>query len=381
MGREGHLEEPLGIGGQPDGRGFGAEMKAIVVTPKKKGSLRLEEQKEPRPGRNEVLLDVQKVGICGTDRDIIEGFYGEAPKDADYLVLGHESICRVAELGSDVRGFKVGDLVVPTVRRDCWEHCLNCRSGESDMCLTGDYREHGIKGLHGFARELAVSDGRYIVKLPESLSASGVLLEPMTIVEKGLVQTYKVQAARMKWEPKRALVLGAGPVGLLATALLRLRGLDVHTVATRSEESLKGRLVEETGASYVNAREVALSKLEYKYDIVFEITGSTAVALEAQSLIGVNGIVSYLGIYKNEVATEDAGKIFTSLVLGNKVYLGSVNANRSYFLRGAKDMLRISKRWRGLLDRMITKRSKPEDYNRAYGPENEEDIKSVIEFK
>ncbi|MGD0477674.1 MAG: glucose 1-dehydrogenase [Nitrososphaerales archaeon] len=355
-------------------------MKAIVVTPKKQGSLRLEDLEEPKQGKNDVLLEVQKVGICGTDRDIIEGFYGEAPEGGDFLVLGHESLCRVAELESNVTGLRAGDLVVPTVRRDCWEHCLNCRSGESDMCLTGDYKEHGIKGLHGFARELAVSDGRYIAKLPESLAGTGVLLEPMTIVEKGLVQTYRVQEARMKWEPKRALVLGAGPVGLLATALLRLEGLEVHTVATRSEESLKARLVEETGAAYINAKEVALSRLEYKYDIVFEITGSTTLALEAQSLIGVNGIVSYLGIYKNEVAKEDAGRIFTNLVLGNQVHLGSVNANKSYFTRGAKDLLRISKKWHGLLGKMITKVSKPEDYEGAYGPENEEEIKSVIEF-
>lgn len=355
-------------------------MKAIVVTPKKQGSLRLEDLEEPKQGKNDVLLEVQKVGICGTDRDIIKGFYGEAPEGGDFLVLGHESLCRVAELGSNVTGLRVGDLVVPTVRRDCWEHCLNCRSGESDMCLTGDYKEHGIKGLHGFARELAVSDGRYIAKLPESLAGTGVLLEPMTIVEKGLAQTHRVQEARMKWEPKRALVLGAGPVGLLATALLRLEGLEVHTVATRSEESLKARLVEETGAAYINAKEVVLSRLEYKYDIVFEITGSTTLALEAQNLIGVNGIVSYLGIYKNEVAKEDAGKIFTNLVLGNQVHLGSVNANKTYFTMGAKDLLRISKKWYGLLGKMMTKVSKPEDYEGAYGPENEEEIKSVIEF-
>ena len=131
---------------------------------------------------------------------------------------------------------------------------------------------------------------------------------------------------RLKWKPKKALVLGAGPVGLLATAILRLRDLDVHTVATRSMESLKAKLVERTGAHYVNAKEEPLSSMEGKYDIVFEITGSPSVALEAQHLIGTNGVVCYLGIYKMQQDSEDAGRLFTDLVLGNRVHFGSVNA-------------------------------------------------------
>jgi threonine dehydrogenase-like Zn-dependent dehydrogenase len=357
-------------------------MKAIAVTPRKANTLRIVDQETPALRPRDILLEVHKVGVCGTDRDIISGFYGEAPQDCDYLVLGHESLSRVARIGNKVKGkFEKGDLVVPTVRRNCPENCLNCRTGESDMCLTGHYKEHGIKGLHGFARELANSDSDFVVKLPESLSDVGVLLEPLTIVEKGMTQAYQIQQSRMRWEPRNALVLGAGPVGLLATALLRLKGLEVHTVATRAKESLKARLVEQTGASYMNAKMMPLKSLEGRYDLVFEITGNTSVALEAQRLVGVNGVVSFLGVYKQEQLTEDAGRIFTDLVLDNRVYFGSVNANKTYFRKGVKDLGRIMKEWKGFLESMITRRASCDSLNQAYSPEDEEEIKTIIEFK
>lgn len=357
-------------------------MRAIAVTPRRAGSLRLLEVGAPDPGDADVLLEVQEVGICGTDRDIVAGFYGEPPPGSSHLVLGHESICRVSALGKRVSGLKRGELVVPTVRRGCPQMCLSCRSGESDMCLTGDYREHGIKGLHGFASDRAVSDHRFLVKLPESLEKVGVLLEPLSIVEKALAQVERIQAARMKrWRPEKALVLGSGPVGLLATAILRLRGLEVHTVATRPAQSIKARLAESTGARYINSRERPLGALEHRYDIVLEVTGNVGVALEAQSLTRLNGIVSYLGIYREQVASEDAGMIFTNLVLGNRVHFGSVNANRSYFESGVSDMARIQKVWPGLLGRMITRRARPEEFADAYSSADEEEIKTVVDFR
>jgi glucose 1-dehydrogenase len=356
-------------------------LRAIAVTPKTPNSLELANLPVPVPGRKELLLEVQRIGICGTDRDIISGFYGEPPVGSTKLVLGHESISRVHEVGKSVRGLKKGDLVVPTVRRNCPENCLSCRTGESDMCLTGHYREHGIKQLNGFASDFALTDSSFVVKLPESLEEVGVLLEPLTIVEKGLFHTYKLQSQRLRWKPKRALVLGAGPVGLLATAILRLKNLEVDTVATRSAESLKARLVETTGAKYVSASKVSLHSLDYRYDMVFEITGNPAIAMEAQDLIGVNGVVCYLGIYREDKETQNVGKLFTELVLGNRLHFGSVNANRSYFETGVKDLVKIRRKWPGLLEKMITRRARPEDYAKAYTPEDQEEIKTIIEFK
>lgn len=354
--------------------------KAIAVTPGVAGSAALKDVPEPTPKRGELLLRVQRVGVCGTDMDIVNGFYGEAPIGSPYLILGHESLSRVESLGLGVSGFKKGDLVVPTVRRNCPENCLNCRSGESDMCLTGHYKEHGIKGLHGFASELAVSDSRFVVKLPDALSEVGVLLEPLTIVEKGIGQSFLIQNTRMKWKPRNALVLGSGPVGLLATALLEMMGMEVTTVARKPSDSSKARLASSLGANYVNVVDTPLSSMEDKFDLVFEATGSTSVALEAQSLCSTNGVVSFVGIYRSQVGTEDAGKVFTNLVLGNRVFFGSVNANISYFRRGAEDLVRIRRKWKGFLEGIMTDRIPLEKAESAYGPKGEESVKTILQI-
>ena len=354
--------------------------KAITVVPRTEHSLSLRDVPEPVPGRGELLLRVQKVGVCGTDEDIVNGFYGDPPPGSPYLILGHESLSRVQDVPPGVEGFRKGDLVVPTVRRNCPENCLNCRSGESDMCLTGHYKEHGIKELHGFASELAVSDSRFVVKLPESLSDVGVLLEPLTIVEKGIGQSFTIQNSRMKWQPKRALVLGSGPVGLLATALLEMMGLSVTTVARKPAGSPKARLTSSLGATYINVGETPLSTMEDRFDLVFEATGSTSVALEAQNLCSTNGVVSFVGIYKPQAETEDAGRVFTSLVLGNRVYFGSVNANISYFQKGVGDLDQIRRKWSGFLEGIMTDRVPLARAESAYGPKGEESVKTVLQM-
>ena len=355
-------------------------MKAITVIPRTADSLSLREVDDPRVNGGQLLLRVQRVGICGTDMDIISGFYGEAPAGSPHLIIGHESISRVEQVGPGVTGFSEGDLVVPTVRRNCPENCLNCSSGESDMCLTGHYTEHGIKGLHGFASELALTDSRFVVKLPETLSEVGVLLEPLTIVEKGILQAFEIQNSRMKWKPRNALVLGSGPVGLLATALLRIKGLEVTGVARKPADSPKARLVASTGATYVDVTDTPLSTFEDEFDLVLEATGSSSVALEAQNLCRTNGVVSFVGIYRSKVASEDAGKVFTNLVLGNQVFFGSVNANISYFRQGALDLVEMGKRYGNFLQRIITSKVPLTDWENAYVPKGDADVKTVLQF-
>jgi glucose 1-dehydrogenase len=243
------------------------------------------------------------IGICGTDLEIIQGAYGEAPLGSDYLILGHECLATVEEASTDSAGLKKGDLVVPTVRRP--DGCLNCQNGESDMCVTGQYKEHGIKGLHGFCSEYSVSDVNFLVPVPAELSDVAVLLEPASVAEKGVVQTFKIQE-RMIWEPQRALVLGTGPVGLLTALLLRIRGLDVTAVATRPKYSLKARLVEGIGGTYVNATDQPITGLG-KFDLIMEETGVASLAVQAQGLLKNNGVFCLLGIYRANLATQDIG--------------------------------------------------------------------------
>lgn len=353
-------------------------MKAITTHPGTKDSVQLVEINVPEPKPSEVLLRTLKLGIDGTDRDINAGFYGAPPDGEKFLVAGHEALGRVESFGSAVRGFKSGDLVVPTVRRSCLENCLNCRIGESDMCLTGGYYEHGIYKLHGFASELAVSDSNYLVNIPSDLSDVAVLLEPMSIVEKAISQVYQIQT-RMKWEPKTGLMLGAGPIGQLGTLLMRLKGLEVFTAAHRPKTDLKAQLVEASGATYVNTTETSVQSLGKKFDVILEGTGSAAVALDAMKNLATNGVLCYISVYNPAQQTFEIGDLLREAVLRNKVFFGSVNANKRYFEMGLHDFQTIKQRFGNILSRLFTSTLKPEDYLEAFKPEPG-DIKTVIDF-
>jgi len=308
--------------------------------------------------------------------EIIQGGYGEAPSGSDYLILGHECLATVEEAPSNSAGIRKGDLVVPTVRRP--DACLNCKGGESDMCLTGQYTEHGIRGLHGFCSEYSTSDLNFLVSVPTELSEVAVLLEPTSVAEKGVFQSFKIQE-RMIWKPQKALVLGTGPVGLLTVLLLRLRGLDVTAVATRPKDSLKARIVEKIGGTYVNANDQPITGLG-KFDLILEETGVASLAAEAQGLLNNNGVLCLLGIYRPNLATQDIGHSYDDIVLGNKITFGSVNANKRYFLSGIQDFKTIQQRFPGVLKSMFTKMVGPSNYSQAYSP-TKDDIKSVIDFQ
>ena len=354
-------------------------MKAIIAEPPKRDSVKLVEIPEPIPKEREILLETLCVGIDGTDREINEGVYGTPPKGSDYIVLGHEAIARVQEIGDQVKGISEGDLVVPTVRRPCEENCLNCRIGETDMCLTGNYFEHGIYRLHGFASEKAVSDADFLVKIPPKLEDVAVLLEPLSIAEKAVSQSFKIQQ-RIEWQPKKAFIVGAGPLGLLATMILRLKGIQVYAAATRKKESLKAEIVRSVGGIYVNVRETPIETLQEKFDIVIEATGRVEPALETLNLLGPNSVVCFLGVYREKKACEEFGKVLTNMVLGNRLMFGSVSSNKAHFEMGITDMLEIRNQYRNVLDRLITKRLYPTDFEQAFNPEKE-DIKTVICFR
>jgi glucose 1-dehydrogenase len=295
---------------------------------------------------------------------------------SDYLILGHECLATVEYVPSNSAGIKKGDLVVPTVRRP--DGCLNCESGESDMCLTGEYKEHGIKGLHGFCSEYSSSDVNFLVLVPEELRDVAVLLEPTSVAEKGVFQSFKIQE-RMIWKPQRALVLGTGPVGLLTVMLLRIRGLDVTAVATRPKDSLKARTVKKIGGTYVNANDQSITSLG-KFDLIMEETGVASLAAEAQGLLNNNGVLCLLGIYRPNLATQDIGHSYDDIVLGNKITFGSVNANKRYFVSGIQDFKTIQQQFPGVLKSLFTKIVGPSDYSQAYSP-TKDDIKSVIDFQ
>ncbi len=246
-------------------------MKAITVEPKKPGTARYEDFPEPDPREGSILVEAIAVGVCGTDAEIVEGKYGWAPPGASRLVLGHESLGRVIDPGPR-SSFKVGDLVVGIVRRPDPVPCPSCAVGEWDMCSNGQYTERGIKEIHGFMSERWRTEPEYAIKVDPSLGILGVLLEPMTVITKALEQVLMV-GQRAYWEPKTALVTGAGPIGLLAALRLSVRNLEVH-VLDRAETGPKPGLVGDLGATYHMG---SVLDLGFEPDIIVECTGVGSV--------------------------------------------------------------------------------------------------------
>src|SRR5271167_2316416 len=235
-------------------------MKAISVFPGKPNSAHLAEL--PKPSLDQVsngrgvLVKVLRVGVDGTDKEINAAEYGAAPPGYDFLVLGHESFGQVVEVGANVTELKPGDYVVATVRRP--GSSIYDRIGTYDMTTDDTYYERGINLRHGFMTEYYVDEVEYIVKVPQGLRNVGVLLEPFTVVEKGITQAYEIQRRLRVWHPKRAAVTGAGTIGLLATLALRLRGIDVTTFALAPKPNPNAELVEALGARYLTTKETPI---------------------------------------------------------------------------------------------------------------------------
>jgi threonine dehydrogenase-like Zn-dependent dehydrogenase len=335
-------------------------MKAIAVRPGVPGSMHLTTM--PRPTLDEVpegrgvLVKVLRVGVDGTDKEINAAEYGAAPPGSDVLVTGHEGFGRVVAVGPAVTSLVPGDYVVATVRRPGTS--LYDRIGTYDMTTDDTYYERGINLRHGYLTEYYVDDPEYIVKVPAGLRHVGVLLEPLTVVEKGITQAFEIQRRLRVWQPRRAAVMGAGTIGLLATLVLRLRGFEVVTFGQRRDRYLNAELVEQLGAQYVSSSDVPVASAGQvlgPFDLVLEATGSAAVAFDSMLALGRNGVLVLSSVTGgNRTHTVPGDRINLEFVLGNKVMVGTVNANREYFESGVQHMAMAEAQYPGWLSRLLT---------------------------
>ena len=335
-------------------------MKAIAVTPGKPDSAHLVEMRTPEVsdvgGGRGVLVRVLRVGVDGTDKEINAAEYGEAPEGFDFLVIGHESFGQVEAVGPAVRHVRPGDYVVATVRRPGTS--IYDLVGTNDMTTDDTYFERGINLRHGYLAEYYVDDAEFIVKVPQGLREVGVLLEPMTVVQKGITQAYEIQRRLRVWRPKRAAVMGAGTIGLLATLVLRLRGLEVVTFGRTPKPYLNSELTEALGATYESTADLPLAEGAKKYgpfDLIFEATGYSPVVFDSMQALGKNGVLVLSSVTGGDRKVEvPADKINLEFVLGNKVMVGTVNANREYFESGVRDMSQAELEYPGWLGRLLT---------------------------
>ena len=335
-------------------------MKAVAVIPGKTDSVHLTQLPRPRigdvPRGRGVLVKVLRVGVDGTDREINAAEYGAAPDGYGFLVIGHEGFGQVIEVGPEVTELAAGDYVVATVRRP--GSTLYDAIGTSDMTTDDTYYERGINLRHGYLTEYYVDDAEFVVKVAPGLKEVAVLLEPLTVVEKGIAQAYEIQRRLRVWKPRRAAVVGAGTIGLLAALALRLRGLDVTVFALTRKPYLNADLIEAIGARYLSTLDVPLEQAAPEYgpfDIIFEATGFAPIVFEAMQALGKNGVLVLSSVTGADHRIEvPADRINLGFVLGNKVMVGTVNANREYFEIGVTDMAHAEAQFPGWLSRLLT---------------------------
>ncbi len=370
-------------------------MKAVAVIPKTDNSVHLVRMEKPKladikNGRG-ILVEVLSVGACGTDREINNGEYGVAPKGFDYLVLGHENFGRVVEVGANVKELEVGNYVVATVRRPRGSSIYD-KIGEQDFTTDDKYFERGISRLHGYMAEFYVEDADFLVKIPPAIAEIAVLLEPLSIIEKGLKQASDIQERLKIWHPKTAAVLGTGNVGLLTVMALRMRGYQVHSFGKQGGSNyLNAELSEEIGATYDSTDDLPLSesiKRYGEYDLVFECTGYSPIIFDAMQTLNENGILILASVTGGERKTDQvpSDKINQMFVLGNRAMVGTVNAGREHFEMGVKDLALCEAMHPGWLGRMMThKVAGLENYKKVFDILNDsakyKAIKTYFEVK
>lgn len=326
----------------------------------------------------EVKLRAVEVGICGTDREICSFHYGTAPPGSDHLVIGHEMLAEVVATGSEVSTLRRGDLVIPMVRRPCpHDHCAACTAGRQDFCYTGEFTERGIREQHGFMNQFVVDREEFMVQVPPALAEVAVLVEPLTIAEKALIQLHDIQA-RLPWtcpirskqlgidhHCHRAVVLGAGPVGLLGAMALRAAGFATWIYSREPAPNPRSEIAGSIGATYVSSSEhdiPALVEMVGNIDLVYEAVGASSLAFRVLESLGTNGVFVFTGVPGLKGPIEvDADRIMRNLVLRNQVLLGTVNAGRDAFEAAIRDLRIFMTRWPDAVRALFTGRCTLED--------------------
>jgi glucose 1-dehydrogenase len=332
-------------------------MQALLTRPGVAGSTRVDAVGEVEPGEGDVLLRTLEVGVCGTDREISAGLFGIAPEGEETLVLGHEALAVVER---DGHGFSRGELVTAMVRRSCGR-CVACEQGAPDSCLTGDYSERGITRLHGYARELVAEDPTQLIPIPRSLGRLGVLAEPTSICERALRHARAI-GGRQPWELERALVFGAGAIGLLTTYLLRLAGVEVWTVSLEPTSEL----VERSGARYLCSEGNDLSELG-GFDLVVEAAGNVHLMARGLGLLRRSGVACILGIDPHPERVDIDGRVLgVDTILENRVLFGSVNAQRQDWVAAVADLDRARDRWQDALEQLVSLRVPLDRFEEAF---------------
>lgn len=346
-------------------------MRALVAAPARPGSAGLRDVPEPPEDDGLLLVDGLLLGVCGTDREIEAGSFGSAPEGRSDLLIGHESLGRVREAPAN-SGFQRGDLVTGLVRHPDPVPCAQCSAGEYDLCTNGRYTERGVVGRDGYGSERWRVQPAFAMKIPDSLGDCGVLAEPASIIAKAFEQIGHVSDQREVWEPRTALVLGAGPIGLLAALACTQRGIEAH-VLDRVTSGPKPDLVRRLGGRYHHDT----GSLAEGYDLTLECSGTATLMLEAMKRTAPAGTTCLIGIPSAGSKMEtDLGDLYRRLVLANQIVIATITANRRHFEEAIKMLDKADHDW---LSGLITRRLEMDQWREAFESPKEH-VKTIIQL-
>jgi threonine dehydrogenase-like Zn-dependent dehydrogenase len=337
----------------------------------------------PTPGPGEALVRTLRVGVDGTDAEVIAGSHGGFPEGDDYLVLGHEAVGVVETAPAD-SGLEPGDVVVPTVRRqpasgpnDYFER------GEEDMAPPEACVERGIDGAHGFMSEFFTSPVEKLVPVPDDVAEWGFLVEPLSVNEKAF-DLAETSRSGFDWQPESAFVLGNGSLGLLALTQLDRRGYErLYCLGRRDRPDPTIDVAESIGATYVDSRQTPVDAFPDQHehvDLILEATGYAKHAFESVAALAPNGVAALLGLPESWTFEVDGGRLHKELVMTNKALVGSVNANRRHFA-AAVDVLESLPE--SLLEEIVTGVHDVDDCRAAFAARTDgdrEQIKTAVQF-
>ena len=366
-------------------------MKAIAITPGNTKILLVDREEPEVRADDEIKIKVRQVGICGTDREEVSGGRADAPEGKSELIIGHEMFGRVVATGKSVTKVKPGDFAVFTVRRGCGE-CVACNENRSDMCLTGNYTERGIKGADGYQAEYVVDKEQYIVKVPDRIQQIGVLTEPMSVAAKAIDEALIIQASRLQsfddpahWlKGKKALVAGIGAIGLMASFALRIKGAEVAGMDIVDDDSLRPALLKEIGGTYINGTKTDVRNIDKEigvFDFIFEASGIAKLQFQLIDALAVNGIYVATGIPSAiRPLTIEGGKLMQQLVLKNQIMLGSVNASIHHYAQAVNYLEESMERWPQSITGIITNKVPYGNSYEALHHHGTDEIKVVVEW-
>ena len=327
---------------------------------------------KPNLDKNKVLIKTHKVGVDGTDNTVIENINSRVSQK-DYLVLGHEAV-GVVEKSKSIN-FEKGDVVVPYVRRP------NKKTKEKyitskrlDLAPYDEVDECGINNRDGFMSEYFVSKPEYLVKIPKQYKEIGYLIEPISIIEKGISSCKNINQ-QIPFEIRDLLILGNGKIGCLAAKILS-KNYNVTVYSLEGKRNPKSRLIRDNIGTYISKNNKDIKDISKKFDLIIDTTGEPTMLHNSINILKPCGIILNFGLSPKSISRKkDISKLYNKIVLENNIILGSINSSLSHYKKSIQHLNTINDEF---IDTYESNVINIDNYNSMLFDENS--IKSVLKF-